>query len=291
MLTQTVGKTAIALSLLEVDPLNPLSLSDTSTDQSNTTLTLNGSTESERLDTDSLNADLLDANSLTTDSFDIDSFDILDAPDTDSLFHLNTINSTSTSVNTMTLAESYDDGIEWGDPLTDQYYWRQQSGQASCAVVAQISVYQSLTGNYISEQTACNYAQSQGWFNPQTGTLPNNVGKILNTLGISTTQSYNATLYNIAVALSEGDKPIVGVDANEIWNPKRDQYGNAVEQTNAGHAVWVTGIDRRSDGSYNVILNDSGISYGRSEVVSYRDFYNAWSDYNCFVSIADNPLT
>ena len=110
-------------------------------------------------------------------------------------------------------------------------------------------------------------------------------------MGISTIQEYNATLSDIAIALSQGDKPIVGLDANEIWTPKRDQYGNPVEQSDAGHAVWVTGIDQKANGSYNVILNDSGTPYGRSEVVSYVDFNNAWTDMGHFLTIADNPFT
>ena len=64
-----------------------------------------------------------------------------------------------------------------------------------------------------------------------------------------------------------------------------------MEQTNAGHAVWVTGISRKANGSFNVTLNDSGTPYGQSEVVRYADFNNAWTDYNHFLCVADNPLT
>ncbi len=103
--------------------------------------------------------------------------------------------------------------------------------------------------------------------------------------------AYNATLGEIEAALAHGDKPIVALNANEIWNPKRNQYGQPVEQVNAGHAVWVTGVDQKANGSFNVILNDSGTSYGRSEVVSYADFNNAWADYSHFLTIADNPFT
>jgi hypothetical protein len=189
------------------------------------------------------------------------------------------------------LAKLYNDPIEWGRPLIDQQYWRLQSGSASCAIVAQISIYQSLTGRYIGEQAACNYAQARGWFNPRTGTSPLYVGKLLNAYNISTTQKYNATLNDLAVALSRGDKPIVGLDGNEIWRPQRDRYGNPVEQANAGHAVWVTGIDREANGSWNIILNDSGTPTGRASVIDYRDFLNAWKDYGSFLTVADNPLT
>ena len=284
MLQQAVGKTA-TLALLESDSLTP-SLSDTPTDRSSTAFNLDPCTQSEPFNTDSSNTDIL-----SFDSLDTDTLNIADAPVTDSLFDLGSAAPLKATSNTTALAGTYSYPIEWGDPLTDQYYWRQQSGKNSCAVVAQISAYRSLTGGYVTEQDACNYAQARGWFDPQSGTLPSNTGKILNVLGISTVQKYDATLNDIAIALSKGDKPIVALDGNEIWNPMRDWYGNPVEQTLAGHAVWVTGIDRTANGSYSVILNDSAVSYGRSEVVSYADFNNAWTDYNHFLTVADNPLT
>jgi hypothetical protein len=192
---------------------------------------------------------------------------------------------------TQSLGGLYDDPIEYGDPLSDAYYWRQQQGANSCAVVAQICVYQSLTGGYISEAAASNYAQQQGWFDPLTGTPPQYTGHILDALGIPTYETYNATLSTLEYALAMGDKPIVGLDGNEIWNPQYDWFGNPLEQANAGHAVWVTGIDYESDGSIGIIINDSGTPNGMASVVDAYDFMNAWQDYNYFVSIADNPLT
>ena len=191
---------------------------------------------------------------------------------------------------TQILGGLYDDPIEYGTPIDDSYYWRHQQGDNSCAVVAQICVYESLTGEYISEDAASYYAQQQGWFDPLTGTSPENTGNILNALGINTYQ-VDASLSGLEYALAWGDKPIVGLDASEIWNPQYDLYGNPVEQDFQGHAVWVTGIDYESDGSVGIILNDSGTSSGMASVVGYSDFMNAWQDTNYFVAVADNPMT
>lgn len=184
----------------------------------------------------------------------------------------------------------YNDPIEYGDPLTDANYWRQQEGDMSCAVVAQICVYESLTGEHIPESDAANYASQQGWFDPTSGTPLEYTSNILEVFGINTVQSNNASLDTLENALSMGDKPIVGLDGNEIWNPQYDQYGNSLEQENAGHAVWVTGINYQSNGSVDIILNDSGTPNGSSSVVDYYDFMNAWSDFDNFVAIADNPF-
>jgi hypothetical protein len=82
----------------------------------------------------------------------------------------------------------------------------------------------------------------------------------------------------------------VGLDANEIWDPIYDYFGNPLEQEDGGHAVWVTGIDYGWDGSISIILNDSGTPNGMASVIAYADFMNAWQDYGNFVSIADNPF-
>jgi uncharacterized protein YfdQ (DUF2303 family) len=60
-----------------------------------------------------------------------------------------------------------------------------------------------------------------------------------------------------------------------------------VEQENAGHAVWVTGVDPEPDGSYKILLNDSGTSLGQMSAIDYWDFYNAWQDAGCFVAVVD----
>ncbi|MEL7333042.1 MAG: hypothetical protein AAFN12_12390 [Cyanobacteria bacterium J06560_2] len=184
----------------------------------------------------------------------------------------------------------YNDPIEYGSPLTEAYYWRQQQGLFSCAVVAQMGVYQSITGHYISEYDASVFAQQQGWFDPLTGTPVESTGHILDVLGIPTYEFYNASLDTLQQALTYGNKPIVGLDGSEIWNPMRNWDGSPIEQANAGHAVWVTGIDYEWNGSIGIVVNDSGHANGMASVIDYHDFMNAWQDYGYFVSVADNPF-
>lgn len=233
----------------------------------------------------------IEPDSIETQDIGSDFIEIQDADDTLLLDFNPPGSGDSNAIATDALGAFYSgDPIEYGDPFTDAYYWRKQEGSASCAVVAQICVYQSLTGQYISETTASNYAYQQNWFDPVTGTTLENTGKILNAFGIQTYQQWNASLSTLEYALAQGDKPIVGLDASEIWNPQYDWFGNPFEQANEGHAVWVTGIDYEWDGSINIIVNDSGISSGQSSVIDYYDFMNAWNDYSNFVCVADNPF-
>lgn len=180
----------------------------------------------------------------------------------------------------------YNDGIEYGDPLADADYWREQDGANSCAVVAQISVYESLTGEYIPEADAANYAYEQGWFDPDSGTFLEDSGNILEDLGIETYTPRDTSFADLEDALAIGDKPIVGLDGNEIWEPQYDRQGNSLEQEDAGHAVWVTGINYEANGSLDIILNDSGTPDGSASVVGYDDFMNAWSDCDFFAVFA-----
>jgi hypothetical protein len=182
---------------------------------------------------------------------------------------------------------SYGDVIEvWGTPSSDSDYWREQNGN-TCSIVAQISVYESITGEYISETTAAKYAQKQGWYSPKEGTSRKYSGSILNAYDIETEQSYNNTLKTIAEAMNNGDKVIASLDANEIWDPIYSTTGKPYEQTNAAHAVWVTGIQQNADDTVDFVLNDSGTSYGQGELVDYYDFMNAWDDYDNYLTIAD----
>jgi hypothetical protein len=176
----------------------------------------------------------------------------------------------------------------WGTPKEDAYYWRKQQGQNTCAIVAQISIYESITGKYIAESNAAKYAEAKGWFDPNTGTDPIDSDNILNVLGIETKYQYQGDIYDIVDALNNGDKIITGVDANEIWNPIYSTVtGKPVEQINEGHAVWVTGIVQCADKSIDFILNDSGTSLGKMDAVDYWDFMNAWSDFNNFLIVVD----
>lgn len=187
-------------------------------------------------------------------------------------------------------ADFYGDII--GNPTEDAQFWHQQTSPTSCAVVAQLSVYESITGNDISEAEVCRIAEENGWYDPDAGTKADNVGKILNALGIPTEQHYNATLVEIADALERGDKVIVGLDSQEIWHPETDPTtGLPLEQEvpNSGHAVWVTGIEEKPDGSVKIILNDSGIPDGQRSEVDAEDFVNAWDDFSNQVVIAHAP--
>src|SRR5512141_2242626 len=127
MLKQAVGKTVTPLSRLASNWLNASPLADLSTPRRGA-LKLDALSQSKPFKPDVLDAGLLNANLRATDSLNI-----VDAPDTDNLFALSATRSVKATSNTTVLAGTRNNSIEWGDPLTDQYYWRVQRRQASCA--------------------------------------------------------------------------------------------------------------------------------------------------------------
>src|SRR5439155_8467230 len=177
-----------------------------------------------------------------------------------------------------------------GHPIEYSHDWQHQTGERACAVVAQGEIFESLTGHHLTEQQLCRIAQEHGLYDPETGTRPQDVGKLLELLGVPAEQHPHATLSDLANALQHNDRVIVGLNANEIWYPHRDNVtGEPVKLPYAGHAVWVTGIEQEADGSVKVILCDSGTEHGAMEAVDAKDFLNAWADADNEMVVAHQP--
>lgn len=136
------------------------------------------------------------------------------------------------------------DGV--GTPVQDAAHWRPQQAQNSCAVVTQGAILESITGIPCDEQRLSDLAQDNGWYDPRGGTLPADVGKLLEAHGVPCEHVPHADISDIVAALERGDRVMVGLDGAEIAAPLRDPVtGLPVEQPDAGHCVWVTRGRRR----------------------------------------------
>jgi len=166
-----------------------------------------------------------------------------------------------------------------GDPVDDARYWHPQESDSSCAVAAQRGVLESILERDFSEHELAQIARDQGWYDPVSGTMPDNLGKLLEYHGIPVEQGFNTSWSDVFEAWDRGDEVIPAVDANEIWSPQLGPDGQPMEQPDEGHAVWLTGIRQDETGQWCAVVNDPGIPNGRALQVPLVDFENAWDDF------------
>lgn len=185
--------------------------------------------------------------------------------------------------------DSYGDDII-GDPAESMQDWHQQADDKTCAVVAQEFVLDELTGQDFTEGQLRQEAAEHGWYTDEGGTPINDVGNLLEEHGIEVERSTGNTLDDLAEKLANGDKIIVGVNGEEIWNNVGDDTTNdftgsfaGVTQQGADHAVEVIGIDNTNPDDPIVILNDPGHPDGMGMEVPADQFMEAWNDSNDFM--------
>ena len=177
------------------------------------------------------------------------------------------------------------DGI--GTPLEDAAHWHPQQAQNSCAIVTQGAVLESATGIPCDEARLTEMAKANDWYDPARGTKPADVGKLLEAHGVPCEQQPGADISAVVAALERGDKAMVGLDSAEIAAPRHDaSTGMPLEQPDALHSVWVTGIDTGPDGSVHVLVNDPGHPGGRLAPIELHDFLNAWDDTGNHLTVA-----
>jgi hypothetical protein len=171
-----------------------------------------------------------------------------------------------------------------GDPDAERGWWNYQGAENSCAVVAQQGVLESILQRNLDREDLINMAEDKGWYDPEGGTMPSDVGNILEEFGIPVERGDGYEFSDIYQALANGEKVIVGANAHELWDPQQNPDGTSVQQDSSGHAVWVTGLVAR-EGDVYVVMNDSAPMSGFHKEVQLKDFLNAWEDYGNFAVI------
>ncbi len=168
-----------------------------------------------------------------------------------------------------------------GNPNLDIATWHMQNNLDTCAIVSQEFIIESLTGRHISEDTLKYTAELHGWYTPGGGTPMEHVGDLLEAFGIHVQREQGASLEEMAERLSQHQKVIVGVNAQDIWyrgtpnDPLASYPGIPGQQ--ADHAVEVIGINDTRPDHPLVILNDPGNPDGRGIEIPIDIFSEAWA--------------
>ncbi|WP_320044388.1 hypothetical protein [uncultured Desulfobacter sp.] len=175
-----------------------------------------------------------------------------------------------------------------GDPAADMDRWHEQVHPDSCAIVSQEFVLESVLDRDFSEQELVDIAVDHGWYTPGGGTTLPDMGRLMEFCDLEVSYEENCTLDDLINKLENGEKIIVAVDSDEIWNPGlgedellADFYGIPGQGVN--HAVQVIGIDQSDPDNPFVIINDPGTSDGKGLSIPADDFNEAWEDSNHYV--------
>ena len=88
----------------------------------------------------------------------------------------------------------------------------QQLYPDTCAIKSQQLILKDF-GIDVSETELVQTANANGWYNGG-GTVPEDVGNLLNLAGIPVSKQSNANVFNLVNELAQGHEVIVGVDAD-----------------------------------------------------------------------------
>jgi hypothetical protein len=165
-----------------------------------------------------------------------------------------------------------------GPSLDGSESWRQQTTDFTCAVVSQQMILVQF-GIELSEAQLVYEATSAGFLS-SAGTMPEDMGRLLESHGVSTHQSFG--LENLINDLAAGHKVIVAVDSGELWG--EDWF---IEDYRADHALVVNGLDLSDPNNPQAVLNDPGHPNGAGVRVPLNQFLDAWSDSGQFYVATD----
>jgi predicted double-glycine peptidase len=184
-------------------------------------------------------------------------------------------------VSPVTGVAAADDGV-YGDPVAATEYWREQSLEDNCGLVAVADVVGEITGNEPTEEQMVTLAENTpSVANPgpiyaprddpshagdNGGVSMRDLVVLLDHFGIKSQKTYAKTgMSALQQYLGDGRKVIARVNSAVIWD-------TSDQRTKADHFLVVTGIDTNQK---IVHLNDPGADHA-DEQVPVTTFTTAW---------------
>ena len=165
----------------------------------------------------------------------------------------------------------------------------QQEFPDTCAIKSQQIILESHDIN-VSEQDLVEESIDKGWYVPgQGGTMPEDVGNLLEEHGMTVNHFDNATIDDIASELAKGHQVIVGVDSGELWQPGHfESLEDFFKLGGADHALIVSGIQVNPlTSEREVLLTDPGTGEV-THIYTMDQFEDAWDDSDNFMISAEN---
>lgn len=170
-----------------------------------------------------------------------------------------------------------------GDPQEAMEHWHRQTEDMSCAVASQCFVAEQLLDTEMDETKMIEYAEQHGWY--ENGTYPEDVGKLLEAMGLDVERHFEGSMEEIEQTLESGGKVMVSVNNAVLQQPFLANFPGF----DANHVVEVIGIDKSDPTGIKVILNDPGVENGGGIVHELSTFQSAWATGGNFITTAYRP--
>ena len=161
----------------------------------------------------------------------------------------------------------------------------------NCAIKCQQLILEEF-GIEVSAEELARMSFAHGWYMPGSGTVEEDVGKILQAYGIDITRYENANVFNLVSELAQGRQIIIAVDSGELWSSNEilkdiaTVHPELFEDGIADHAVIVSGVDISDPNNPIVVITDPGTGQVAGEY-PMADFLDAWEDSG-FQMVATN---
>lgn len=165
---------------------------------------------------------------------------------------------------------------------SDALSWSQQTTDFTCAIVSQQMILLQF-GFDVSEAQLV-YEATSGGFLTSEGSAMEDVGRLLESHGVPTHQSFG--MEGLIQELAQGHKVIVAVDSGELWGTDwiiEDLFSGR----QADHALVINGLDLSDPNNPQAVLNDPGHPNGAGLRVPLNRFLDAWGDSGQFYVATD----
>jgi len=147
-------------------------------------------------------------------------------------------------------------------------HWQMQT--APDCVEQTIRIVTDELASPVSESAVDGYAQRNGWYDPSVGTSGLYWPTVLAHFGVAHSEEGYHSLATVKRDLREGRRVVVVLDGPRVWD--LFGYSTPVDTGAADHAVVLDEVTASS-----VVLTDTGVPTGATEVAPLSVFKSAWS--------------
>lgn len=174
----------------------------------------------------------------------------------------------------------YEDALESGEAtevIEALNVWHMQDGDYSCAVVcSEMELNRQLDAG-ITEAELCREGENQGWYDPESGTAPDDIKEYAAAHNLKTETYYNNfSLNDIHEMKEDGTGVIVAVDNMLLARPELAE----VKPCDVNHVVEIVGFDYSDSQNPLVIINDPGTPFGQGAAYELDTFAQAAGGYD-----------